>query len=36
MEIFGNISEIISEKGKEALENEDYAKVVAFYRNENV
>ena len=26
----------LSEKGKEALENEDYAKVVAFYRNENV
>ena len=25
----------LSEKGKEALENEDYAKVVAFYRNEN-
>ena len=26
----------LSEKGKEALENEDFAKVVAFYRNENV
>ena len=26
----------LSEKGKEALENEDYAKAVAFYRNENV
>ena len=26
----------LSEKGKEALENEDYAKVVAFYRKENV
>lgn len=26
----------LSEKGQEALENEDYAKVVAFYRNENV
>ena len=26
----------LSEKGKEALENEDYAKVVAFYRTENV
>ena len=26
----------LSEKGKEALEKEDYAKVVAFYRNENV
>ena len=25
----------LSEKGKEALENEDYAKVVAFYRKEN-
>ena len=25
----------LSEKGKEALENEDYTKVVAFYRNEN-
>ena len=25
----------LSEKGKEALENEDYEKVVAFYRNEN-
>ena len=24
----------LSEKGKEALENEDYAKVVSFYRNE--
>ena len=26
----------LSDKGQEALENEDYAKVVAFYRNENV
>ena len=26
----------LSEKGWEALENEDYAKAVAFYRNENV
>ena len=26
----------LSEKGREALENEDYAKAVAFYRNENV
>ena len=26
----------LSEKGKEALENEDFAKVVAFYRNESV
>ena len=26
----------LSEKGQEALENEDYAKAVAFYRNENV
>ena len=26
----------LSEKGKEALEHEDYAKVVAFYRKENV
>ena len=26
----------LSEKGREALENEDYEKVVAFYRNENV
>ena len=26
----------LSEKGKEALENEDYAKVVAFYRNETL
>ena len=26
----------LSEKGIEALENEDFAKVVAFYRNENV
>lgn len=26
---------VLSEKGQEALENEDYAKVVAFYRNEN-
>ncbi|MBQ5589933.1 MAG: hypothetical protein IIU70_07310, partial [Anaerotignum sp.] len=24
----------LSEKGKEALENEDYAKVVSFYRNQ--
>ena len=26
----------LSEKGQEALENEDYAKAVVFYRNENV
>ena len=26
----------LSEKGREALENEDYAKAVAFYRNETV
>jgi hypothetical protein len=26
----------LSDKGKEALENEDYAKVVAFYRNETL
>jgi len=26
----------LSDKGKEALENEDYAKAVAYYRNEKI